>query len=326
MPKTYFKIKRLLVPKKYKLISEEIKKIRPGFAFLPEFLLQKPPSKTGMWLDFIKSKKSPYAFIYSKKIRYPKRNKYIKLMLMQISKFLSKKTYNPHNIPLNLLQYFDTDKNLISFLSNISNEFKKKYKMSSFDLFSGPPKKVSESVLASHANLIFANFSTLDDVGHKFGPNSSEYSTLYENIFLEIKKIQNRSKFNQIEIMSDHGMYPIKNYIDYRPLLKNLKIHEDLIFFANSPVLRFWINNKKIKKMMVKRLLNLEKTGIGKLLTPSDYKKFKFPTDQKFGELIFWLKKGNHFIPDFFHANTKLKGMHGYLEYDKVKKIKLKLK
>ena len=318
MPLNQFDISQIL-NKKYEIIQSEDVSIRPGFAFMVEFLTGRPPSKTNMWLDFIKHE-SPFSFLKGIKwLYFPNRSRVHKKLLSQLAKRLKGHSYNPHNIPSCLLPYFNMDQKLTDFLEKTADYFKLKYRVKSFDKASGTVENVEKKITNTKAELFFGNYSLLDFLGHQKGPNSKEYSELVKKIFQSIYRIQDAEIFEEIEIMSDHGMYEIKKYIDYRPIIKGLKIPEDFVFFANSPLLRFWSTEGNLNTIE-HRLEKLQELGIGTILTEETKKAWKFPLDRKFGDLIFWANRGYHFVPDFFHGRVKIKGMHGYLENDITKK------
>jgi len=314
----------LFVPDNYKIVNNETTKIRPTFSFLSEFLTGKPPSKTKIWVDYVISKSSPYWFLkWVKDFKVKDRNPILRKILMTISKIISKETYNPQNIPLGLLPFFDIDKNLKHFRENVNKLFKEKFGTKSVSIISGDIYEVELGIRRSKQKLVFANYSILDYVGHIFGPNSREYAEYTKKVFRSIREVLSIGKFEEVQIMNDHGMYEIKKYIEIEPLLQEFKIGKDLIFFINSPMLRFWILNKEVEKDLLDRLEEIKKWG--KILEKKDYERFSFPKNRRFGEIIFWLHKGYHFLPDFFWGWKKIKGMHGYLEFERGKKITLKL-
>ncbi len=301
----------------YEVKNIEKRGIRPTFAFLCEFLLEKPPSETKLWMDFVFSYNSPYKFFrILKNFKVVNRNVLTRKFLMLLARMISGKEFNPHSIPIGLLGYFDRDKHLIKAKRRLKELFKNKFQVNSVKLISGDVEKIEKEVEKSRSELIFVNYSKLDYIGHVYGPDSEEYNNYVRKVFGSIERVLRTKKFKRVILMNDHGMYKIKRYLDPYELLEGFKIGKELIFFVNSPMLRFWFLKKDVKYDLESRLEELEKKNLGKILKSEDYLHFQFPTDKKFGELIFWLYRGHHFLPDFFWGWKRIKGMHGYLEWD----------
>ncbi len=307
----------------YEVKNIEKKRIRPTFAFLYEFLLGKPPSKTKLWMDFVFSKNSPYKFLrFSKSFKIADRNLLSRKFLMILARIVSGRGFNPYCIPTGLLGYFDRAEELIKAEKKLEESFKKKFQVNSVKIISGNLEKIEEEVMKSRSELIFVNYSKLDYVGHIYGPDSKEYTSYVRKIFSSIARILKMEKFEKVILMNDHGMYEIKRYLNPYEVLEGFKIGKELVFFINSPMLRFWFL-EDVKGDLESRLEEFERKNFGKILRNEDYRKFQFPRDKKFGELIFWLYRGHHFLPDFFWGWKKIKGMHGYLEWDKQILIKI---
>lgn len=319
LPAERFKLKEL-VKGDYKRVESRNIKIRPGFAFMPEFLLDSPPSKTGLWMDFIKSH-SPYWFIKRGSMEVRNRGNLERRLLMLVTKLLSRRTYNPHSIPTGLLRYFDRHHGLVEINKHLEQLLSRKFRSQTGSIISGEVEEVEKQVMESSAHVVFANYSKLDIVGHIHGPKSGEYKEALEAILASIERIERSEKFGEIIFMSDHGMYEIKKYLNYSEFLSGFKPGKDMVYFVNSPLLRVWDLGCG-KDRILDYLGSLSK--FGKILSGKDFKNFELPTSKSFGDYIFWLKRGNHFVPDFFWGDREIKGMHGYFEWDKSKYIVLR--
>ena len=311
--KEQFRVKGFTV-KKFQSV-----KIRPGFGFLWEFLLNKPPSETKLWMDFVISDNSPYAWMKNLPFTgIPNRGRISKKIISMLG---GKLKYSPECIPLKLLGYFNRHQKMRDIEKRRQELFNSKYGVA-VDFFSGNIETIEPRVLKSTRSVVFANYYFLDRIGHVYGPNSEGYLRSIEKIYSSIRKLANSHKFDRIEVTSDHGMYEVNNLIKYLHLFEDLKVGKDFLFFANSPLLRLWDlgAGKNRLKNLVK---SLENEGVGKILDATDYRKFKIPTDRAFGDVVFWLNRGHHLVPDFFWGNKTVKGMHGYYGWDKSKYVVL---
>lgn len=108
-------------------------------------------------------------------------------------------------------------------------------------------------------------------------------------------------------ILGDHGMVDIEKYININPLLHklkvqcNLKIGEDFIYFIDSTALRIWVNEKEKLLQCDAVIRDFLKNELDDIHIQNNF----------YGDLIYMLKPGKVFFPDFFNTK-KNKGMHGY--------------
>ncbi|MFX0132589.1 MAG: alkaline phosphatase family protein [Candidatus Hodarchaeota archaeon] len=161
-------------------------------------------------------------------------------------------------------------------------------------------------------DLSVIHICSLDHIGHKYGPYSSEIKYAIKKIDNHITKlIYDRRNIITI-IFSDHGLIPVTNYVDLFKILKQLplKLEKDYLIFLDSTIARFWFFNDYAKNMIRKKLSELR---CGNILSKSDMKKLLIDNiGKEYGELFFALKEGYTFFPDFFRKNIPPKGMHGY--------------
>ncbi len=289
--------------------------INPTFANRIDLLTGKYPETTDTFVDFVlKRKDSIFSNFLPKKLKIKKRNIWIKRIIERLT------GENYHNIPLFLFPYFkinDSYKEILrqeKYLS-IKHPFgilnKNDYKT---DFFWGTTNEINNffkkfSFAKNH--LLILHYSELDYLGHKFGTNSIEIENALKNIENSIKNIS-KSKIDYTFITSDHGMENINKNIDLVKEFKKLKSKpvRDYLFFLNSPLARFWFKNNKARNE-VQNLL--KKLDYGKIIEKKELQKNNLPVSKKYGELIFWCKKGFNINPDFYNAK-KIKAMHGYLE------------
>lgn len=169
--------------------------------------------------------------------------------------------------------------------------------------------------------LTYLKFSSLDLIGHRFGPESKitrERVRVIDGLIDEIiQEAKGRDEITFL-IFSDHGMTPVTEWIDVLKLLgkTGLKIGKDYLVFLDSTMARFWFNAQSAGNIIEMLLSDLK---CGFLLSDDNLKKANLPVNkEEYGELIFALKEGAVISPDFFHKNTLVKGMHSYYasEYD----------
>ena len=144
------------------------------------------------------------------------------------------------------------------------------------------------------------------------------YDSKLEELYLALE--DNYDDFDLL-IVGDHGMIDVNSSINMYPVLSqmeeelNLTRFEDYLFFLDSTLLRIWVKQEKmhllpeINTFMVKALgesYEAEEKCIDYL---NQFKK-------DYGDLIYMLKPGVMFFPDFFNQKVN-KGMHGYFNYHK---------
>lgn len=161
----------------------------------------------------------------------------------------------------------------------------------------------------------YLKFSSLDWIGHKFGPNSNEIRRylifLDEQVKQLINKFESKYKNPNIIVISDHGMCPVRNYFDFYSIIKaiNLRVPEDFTFFIDSTMIRFWFNNENAQVQIESRLNSVK---CGQILDFKSRGELYIPKERKYGDLLFALKVGNVVQPSFWYRSTLVKGMHGY--------------
>jgi len=307
----------------YEISSSKKVRIRPSFSFMGEYLSGKPPKDTGLWMDHVFSKKSPYWFLKSNDFQIKKRSSFSRKFLYILSKILSKNTYDPLNIPSGVLKYFAKSKFQYDFGTSKEALLVKKFGVNTASLVSGDIPEVEKSIKAASSDVVFVNYQKLDSIGHIGGPNSKHYLNYTNQIFESIRGVLEGGEFSEVQIMSDHGMYEVKKYIHIFEFLKDYPLGKDWLYFVNSPFLRLWKLKKDAPDIEV-ALKDLEGQGLGVIMTPKIFSEYGLPRSPEFGDIIFWLKPGNHMVPDYFWADREIKGMHGYFGWDASRKIILK--
>lgn len=177
--------------------------------------------------------------------------------------------------------------------------------------------------LTEDYRFILFRLGSLDKLGHRYGPESPEMTKKLGKINSTVREVvetgQRLDSQLHFVIFSDHGMVPVKEHVDITSLLERLpvKMVEDYIMFLNSTVASFWFSNEKAKQIITEALGKV-KTGV--VLDETKLKELEIEKiGAEYGELLFTLKEGNVFFPDFYRRRKPPKGMHGYAfpTYDK---------
>ena len=234
-----------------------------------------------------------------------------------------------YNIPLNLLNYFlptesrneyDSSEffpetNLFLMLKRMGKSYDiddfvqhNKIKGSDDDRLVRLKKKIERKELADFTLLYIGKGELAHMTGTKsnfFHDKLSEYDSKLREIKTLLDKIYDDNY--RFVVLGDHGMVDIDKYIDIRPLIKqvekecDLKIGEDYVYFIDSTALRLWFKDKRKKEQCNYIVQNHIKQYLDDFKVENEF----------YGDLIYVLKPGNVFFPDFFNTK-KNKGMHGY--------------
>jgi hypothetical protein len=198
----------------------------------------------------------------------------------------------------------------------------------------GPPKRRTNlhSVLFEHLRkskheneLIIIYHDTLDGLGHAFGPNSPQYfnsaKSLDSALLATYRKLTNSlGKHFTLLVFSDHGQAELKFQINILSELtkKGLKLGVDYICFVDATLALFWPEDDAAKETII-GILN--KIGHGVVIDEDLRKKYHLNfKDDRYGEIIFVLKPGGTFVPNFFSPFNAMKGLHGYFPEEDVQK------
>lgn len=231
----------------------------------------------------------------------------------------------PNLVPNELLSYFELklkksyqEKNSLGKITTLFEQLEK-YNKKSFvyglDNFCSDESAISKLIEAFSYDYDFylIKLGSLDSIGHKYGPNSSQIYDRLHRIDFQVRDIFSKLTDNMhVVIFSDHGMSFVSKYVNLPGILKrtSLKMGKDYVLFLDSTVARFWFFNEKAKDTIFSEISQLD---CGKILNQSDLNTFDIDTiGYEYGELFFALNEGYVFHPDFFRRHNPPKGMHGY--------------
>ena len=312
-----------------------------SFAIQSCMLSGKYPEETNHWLPYFYSpQKSPMMFRTFNKLgavfpldRFPSLRH---LTVGQIRRFLLKDGVRINNVPLHIIDklalypyYYMCE---LPFFHQLKELLEKKCQASL--TYVGTPK-IKRHLYASllhhiktseHKNeLIIAYDDALDGLGHKFGPYSAECLRYAKSLDRVLGRIYQKLKkcFGKnlaFLVFSDHGQCEQTHNLDLLSELekKALYFAEDYLCFIDATMALFWPQNEVVQE----KILNvLDEIKIGKVIDEDLREQYhiKF-NDKRFGEIIFVLKPGGTFFPNFFSPFSAMRGLHGYLPEDEVQK------
>jgi predicted AlkP superfamily pyrophosphatase or phosphodiesterase len=163
--------------------------------------------------------------------------------------------------------------------------------------------------------LYIVKFSSLDRLGHRFGPQSEEVRnkiSQLDNILREVMVAAKELGEFHFIMFSDHGMSPVTERVNLNDLLHILpiKMINDYLVFVNSTVACFWFNNQKAREIVLNAF---EDANFGFFLNEAKLRQLEIDcVGPEYYELMFALKEGYVFFPDFYRKRTPPRGMHGY--------------
>lgn len=277
------------------------------------FFTGKTPRELGVWLEFIRKKDSLFDNPILRFLPNRLRDYFSILLQLKNRTWLS----SLHNIPKDKLKYFDTavKENLwkLDYFKNKNFVFYK------WPFFVFKDEKINKKIVLKYESdeerlkrllkiknkdVYYTQLMEIDKSLHKYGKNSREARRKIGEIDNLLKRTVKKLGENwKILLWSDHGFSNIKKYINLRKILP-----KNLIYFLAGTTLHLWFDkNKKVRKKVVKKL---EEKGL-KRLTKKKAKEFSIPFNYKYGEEVFYLKKGEYFFPNFYQKK-RFKAMHGY--------------
>ncbi len=175
-------------------------------------------------------------------------------------------------------------------------------------------KSISDRTIS---DLTILHLGSLDMIGHNYGPETEEMRRGIKKIDRAISNIIQTIKESasgiQLIIFSDHGMSPVREYLNISEIVNNLSasVGNDYFMFLDSTMARFWFRNSDAKKEVINALSGYKH---GHILEPSECAKYHIDNlDREHGEIIYAVDDGVAIYPDYFRRHNPPKGMHGYV-------------
>ncbi|APT72097.1 nucleotide pyrophosphatase [Thermosipho sp. 1063] len=171
--------------------------------------------------------------------------------------------------------------------------------------------KIDELIVKSKENIL-VSISSVDHLGHKFGPESAKYKKLLGDLMvrvsLHIEKLL--KKGYSVILFSDHGMSQYKSSVSLRNFEKIFGKYfgTKCIYFYDSLYLKVWTRDEMLEKDIVEYL---ENNVPGKILLKDEKHQYGI-SKNNYGNIILVLNEGSTFNPNYFGYKI-MKGYHGYL-------------
>lgn len=312
-----------------------------SFAIQSSMLSGKYPDENNHWMPyFYAPQKSPMIFKTLNKIgtvipfdRFPILRH---LTVGRARSFTLEEGVRVNNVPFSIIDklalypyYYMCE---LPFFNELKELLEKKCQMPL--TYIGPPdvkrhfyesllKHVQES--RNEKEFIIVYDDALDGLGHRFGPYSTECVHYAKSLDIALLQTYQKLKMSYGKnltflIFSDHGqceqVYRV-NILDELGKF-GLNLGEDYLCFVDATLALFWPQNEIKKQKLLKAL---QKIKLGTLIDNEQRKHYHINfTDNRFGEIIFALKPGGTFYPNFFSPFGAMKGLHGYLPEENVQK------
>ena len=163
----------------------------------------------------------------------------------------------------------------------------------------------------------------LDGIGHRFGPYSTEYieyaKSLDRTLLQTYQKLEKTFKKKlTFSVFSDHSQCEQVFRVNILAELNKfgLNLGKDYLCFIDATLVLFWPQNDTKREKIIDVL---RKIKLGTLIDSDQRKNYHLNfTDNRYGEIIFVLKPGGTFFPNFFSPFSAMKGLHGYLPEEEV--------
>jgi hypothetical protein len=246
-----------------------------------------------------------------------------------------------HNIPFSIMDNFSFFPyyyvgELPSF-NELSALVYKKYGV--LLTYFGPPKvrhdDLYDTLLARAfqtdiPQMMFIYEDRLDSVAHSAGPSSHEYKTVARHIDNKLGQLHRTvAKLVKDPIMiffSDHSQSDLLGTIDIVSDLGKvgLRLGKDYICFIDATIFLVWSRSEANKEKITRFL---QATELGALIDDRLRKEYHlcFKNEKLYGDIIYVLKPGWTFFPNYFSPFSPMKGLHGYLPEEKVQKAFVKM-
>jgi predicted AlkP superfamily pyrophosphatase or phosphodiesterase len=300
------------------------------------FFMGNTPKENGIWLEFSKSKNSVFN---NPLLKFFSFNKKLRTYLGALIQLSNKRTYISalHNIPAEKLKYFDSSakeglwklpyfqEKAFSFYkwpflitksdyayASRNTEKRKREKRKIIFKYESDDERLERLMKEGEKEVYYTQLMSIDKTIHKFGKNSKETREalfkIDKIIEKHLKKFLEENRNIEIIIWGDHGFADIKKYINLEGILPKRR---DYLYFIAGTTASFWFKNTEVKKEITKILSKIKE---GKILDLKAAEKYRIPFSKKYGDIVFYIKKGNYFFPNFYQREDREKflAMHGY--------------
>ena len=179
--------------------------------------------------------------------------------------------------------------------------------------------------LSRHKKDLYLTYiASADAHGHRLGPESAEFRTAIQaldNMLGHfVRQAEAAAPQNRYLFVGDHGMLTVTDEFNAEKEIQNLlheaklKSGEDVLYFLDSTMVRFWELTDRARQDLGDTLRKSQAFGNrGAWMNISMARHFHAPwPDRRYGDHLWLADAGVLVFPDFYHRITPCKGMHGY--------------
>ena len=179
--------------------------------------------------------------------------------------------------------------------------------------------RLASRALDNHADLILVYLGSLDVVGHRYGPESSQMNAVLADVDTQLEawigEWTRKHPDIRILIIGDHGMHSVKGAMDAAEIVHSIKevAIEDCWWFVDSTMLRVWCANNHDRNRVRQGLEEaFGGRGRGFVISEDDPAWEAVLDSRTFGDIIAICNPGWVLSPDFYRGSSVPCGMHGY--------------
>lgn len=193
----------------------------------------------------------------------------------------------------------------ISTVLGLAGEDRARY---SFSCSTDPVKTVLPDLCSDGLLLEVLELYSLDRHQQWNLDSPAETARFYSVIddFIEQLHKKCKQKNYSLMILTDHGHEQIKDSVDICAMMKEVGLVEtDISYFIEVSNARFWPHTDRARKLITECLSSID---TGKLIRYDEMSTYNVPlTDDRYGDLFFYLDPGYIFFPhDFHHPLARL--------------------
>ncbi|MBI4569619.1 MAG: radical SAM protein [Planctomycetes bacterium] len=186
-----------------------------------------------------------------------------------------------------------------------------------------------DAARATGTRVIYRAITRIDNLSHRHGPRSlaarAELARIDRFVETVARRLEERGDHWRLAVCSSTGQMAVRRAVSPWALMSRAAARTargggGLLFFIDSTALRLWCDDPARRARLAERLA--ARADLGLLLTGEHRARLGLPAGgeayERFGHLVFALRPGLCFRPNFWQGNRLAAGMHGYAEGDEV--------
>lgn len=178
---------------------------------------------------------------------------------------------------------------------------------------------VRELRAGAPVRLYVAQFSRLDQQGHRHGPHAPvmrrDHLPLLDRAIAAVHAALCAGYREwDLFVCADHGMAPVWRRVNLLQQIARLpaRFPRDYAVFVNSTMAHFWFGSERGRAALEQALPRVQGCRV---LSQEERRARRIPADRAWGDMVLAAEPGVLLWPDFFHvAEARVRGMHGYLD------------